>query len=265
MTGSSSSRITKTEVLRWLRDTPTLITMAALIVLSGVLTYLAVAVASGDSSGGGSGFQVQTDTTLTQASTNEDILSMVRSSLTMLVPIAAIVIGIQFAGGELASGALLQIGVAARRLRYLFAVRLVMLSLLAGFAAAAAAAITIIAASVAVSNSSQLNHLTPWDDGWRAIVGSSVQAVIIACIAFALSALTRRWIVIAISMLVYMIALEPIIAGLVGDQDVWLPRTATSELMLPAPDLAHILPTALCAVIFSLIAIMALRRDRVAR
>ena len=265
MTASNTPRITRTETSRWVRDPVVLITIGALIIVSAALTYLAISVATGSTSSGGNGVQLQTDTTLTGESTNDDLASMARSSLTMLVPIAAIIVGVRFAGGELTSGALLQMGVAARRLRFLFLVRLVLLAVIVGIAGAATSAVTLAATEAARAQSADLTHLTVWEAGGSPVLGAAMQAVVIAVLAFGLSALTRRWIVITICMLVYIVGLEPALSGLFADASAWLPRTATSELMVPQPDLAHVLPTAICALLLAVIAVASLRRDRVSR
>ena len=265
MADSSAPRITRTESSRWVRDPFVLITISALIAASAALTYLAISVATGSTSSGGNGVQLQTDTTLTDESTNDDLVSMARSSLTMLVPIAAIIVGVRFAGGEVTSGALLQIGVAARRLRFLFAVRMVLVAIVAGIAGAATAAVALAVTEIARAQYADIAHLTVWEADGSPIFGAAMQAVVIALLAFGLSALTRRSIVITICMLVYIIGLEPALSGLVGDASAWLPRTATSELMFPQPELAHVLPTAFCALLLALIAVASLRRDQVAR
>lgn len=94
--------------------------------------------------------------------------------------------------GELTSGALLQMGVAARRLRCVFAVRLVLLAVIAGTAGAADAA---------RAQAADLAHLTVWEAGGSPVFGAAMQAVVIAVLAFGLSALTRTWIVIAVASL----------------------------------------------------------------
>lgn len=265
MTASNSPRIARTEIARWVRDPVVLVTVAALIVLSTALTYLAISVATGTTGSGGNGIQLQTDATLTNESTNDDLASMARSSLTMLVPIAAIIVGVHFAGSELTSGALLQMGVAARRLRFLFAVRLVLLAIITGIAGVATAVLTLVGTEAARTQSADLSHLNVWEAEGSTIVGAATQAIVIALVAFGLSALTRRWIVVTICMLVYIVGLEPVLSGLFDDVSVWLPRTATSELMLPQPELTHVLPTAICALLLAVSAVASLRRDRVAR
>lgn len=263
MTVPNAPRITRTEIHRWARDPGVLISIGALIVASAALTYLAISVATGSTASGGNGVELQTDSTLTGESTNEDLAAMARSSLTMLVPIAAIIIGVRFAGGELTSGALHQMGVAARRLRLLFAIRLALLAVIAAFAGAATAAVTLAVTEAARAQSADLSHLTVWEADGSPFLGAAIQAVVIAVLAFGLSALTRRWIVITIGMLVYIIGLEPALSGLLDEANAWLPRTATSELMLPQPDFAHVLPTAISALLLAVIAVASLRRDRI--
>lgn len=265
MFGADSPGIAHTEVARWVRDPVVLTTIGALIVLSGGLTYLAVVVATGSTSSGGSGVRLQADTVITSESTGDDLASMARSSLAMLVPIAAIVLGVQFAGSELRSGALLQLGVVARRLRHLFAVRVSVLVVLAGLAGAGAAALALASTRAAVAHTSELSHLSVSAGVWPMIAGAAAQALVVALIAFGLAALTRRWVVVTISMLVYLVALEPTLSSLVGEAGVWLPGAATSELMLEQPDVAHVLPTVICALLLVAAAVTSLHRDRAAQ
>lgn len=261
----SSPRMARTEIHRWIRDPVVLSTIVGLAALAGILTFLAVGVATGETSAGGNGIQLQTDTILTGDSTNDELASMARSSLTMLLPIGGVVIGAHFAGGELASGALIQMGVAARRLRYLFMVRVITMAVFAGIAGAAAAGTTLAAADAAIANTPEMSHLGAWQAGWPTIGGASSQAVVIALIAFGFSALTRRWVVVTMCMLVYLVGLEPIFVGLFSEWGTWMPRAATSELMLAQPQIIHVLPTVLFALLISIAAVMSLRRDRVAR
>ena len=265
MIGSDSLGTARAELHRWTRDPVVLVTVMALVALSATLTYFAVNVATGGASSGADGVSLQTDIALDAAATNEQLASMPRSGLTMLVPIAAIVVGVRAAGSEMSSGALLQLAVAARRLRLLFTVRAVILLVLLGAAGAAAGTVTLAATSAAISASSELGHLSAWHGAGPIIAGATAQSVLLGLIAFGLSALTRRWIVVTIGMIVYLVALEPALAALVGEVGVWLPRTATSELLVPAPDLAHVVPTLACALILVAMAVSSLRRERAAR
>lgn len=248
-----------------LSDAGILFTLAVLIIVSSGLTYCAIWVATGSVSSAEGGVQLQTDMDLTGESTNEDLASMARSSLIMLVPIAAIIIGVRFAGGELTSGALLQLGVAARRVRLLFAVRSLLLVAIAGSAGFLAAWLTLLVTDVARAQSSDLSHLNVWEATGSPVLGAMVQAIVISLLAFGLSALTRRWIVVTICMMVYLIGLEPVLSGIFADAGAWLPRTATSELMLPNPEIVHVLPTAIGALLVAVVAVVNLRRDRVVR
>lgn len=265
MTASNVPRITRTETGRWIRDPVLLVTFGALIITSASLSYFGVSVATGSTSSGGNGVQLQTDISLTSESTNEDLVSMVRSSLAMLVPIAAIMVGVRFAGGELTSGALLQMGVAARRLRFLFAIRLALLVIVAGLGGTLTAVASLFSTETARIQSTDLAHLTVWEAGASPVIGAATQAVVIAVLAFGLSALSRRWVLVTISMLVCIVVLEPALSGLIDDAGAWLPRAATSELMRPQPELVHVLPTAICALLLAVIAVASLRRDRASR
>lgn len=55
------------------------------------------------------------------------------------------------------------------------------------------------------------------------------------------------------------------LAVLVGEASVWLPREATSELLVSEPDLAHVVPTVVCALALVAMAIGSLRREWAAR
>lgn len=102
--------------------------------LSALLSYAAVMASSGASSDAGA---VSIDTTAALGPDSEDPekLDLAATSIYLLAPLAASLHGVLFAGSELSSGALLNIAVAARRLRTIFAVRalsLVLLSLITG-------------------------------------------------------------------------------------------------------------------------------------
>ena len=66
-------------------------------------------------------------------------------------------------------------------------------------------------------------------------------------------------------MLLYLIALEPAVAGLVGGGGDWLPRAATSQLLAAEPDVTLVVPTAVVAVIAAVFAVASMRRDKAAR
>lgn len=265
MTGSSALNTARAELHRWAREPAVLVTLVVLVAVSGLLTYFAVNVATGSASSGADGVQLQTDVVLDAGSTNEQLAAMPRSSLTMLVPIAAIVLGVYAAGSEMASGALLQLAVAARGLRSLFVVRSVILFVILGVAGAAAGLATLAATAVAVSQTSELAHLSVWHDAGSIIVGATVQALLIGFLAFGLSALTRRWVVITVGMLIYLVGVEPLLSGLLGGGSVWLPRTATSELLMPEAELVHVIPTVVCALAFVAMALWSLHREWAAR
>lgn len=265
MTRSSSLSIVQAELQRWAREPAVLVTIAALVAVSGLLTYLAVTVAAGGASSGADGVQLQTDIVLDADSTDEQLASMARSSLTMLVPIAAVVLGVHAAGSEMGSGALLQLAVAARRLRFLFVVRAVILFALIGTAGAAAAVATLSAAAAGAAQAAELAHLSAWHSAASIIIGATAQSVLIGLVAFGLSAITRGWAAVTIGLIVYLVGLEPALTGLVGEAGVWLPREATSELLVPGSDPVHVVPTAACALAFVVLAVLSLRRERAAR
>jgi len=265
MDASRPPRPVATEIRRWCTDATLLVVVLALAVVSAALTYLAVIVAAGGASSGGGGVQIETDTVLTASSTDADLASMARSSLTMLVPIAAVVLGTRFAGGEMASGALLQIGVAARRLRAVVAVRALLVAAVAALAGAVAAAATIAAVGAAVAGDADLSRLDAWVSAASTVGGAAAQGALLGLIAFALSALTRRWVVVLVGLIVYLVVIEPVLTGTVEAAGSWLPRSATSELMTASPDVAHALPTLVVAVGVTAVAVLTLRRGRVAR
>ncbi|WP_017590012.1 hypothetical protein [Nocardiopsis ganjiahuensis] len=262
---SNTSGIVRAELLRWLRDPVVLCTIAALAVASGALTYLAVNVATGGAPSGDGAVRLQTDTVLDAAATDEQLASMSRSGLTMLVPVAAAILGAYTAGTETASGALLNLAVAARRLRFLFVVRAVVLLVLLGAAGAVTGAATLAASGAGIARTPELGHLSAWHGAGTVLAGASAQAVLVGLIAFGLAALTRRWVVVVISATVYLVALEPVLGGLVGEAYAWLPRAATSALSAPGPDPAHVVPTVLCALALVAAAVASLRRDRATR
>lgn len=262
---SETIRITRTEATRWFRDPVILIAVVAVIVSCAMLSYIAVLVATGVATGDGNGIQLQTDSTLTPSSTNQDLVSMARTSVSLLLPIAAIIIGVRFAGGEMTSGALLQLGVAARRLRLLFSARLVFLLVIAGFSGGSTALVTLAATDLAAARASDLAHLNVWSAIGSLITGATLQTIVISILAFGLSALTRRWIVIAICMLVYVVGLEPALSNVFKEASAWLPWAATSELMRPQPDMVHVAPTAVFTVLVVILAVSSLRRDRASR
>jgi ABC-type transport system involved in multi-copper enzyme maturation permease subunit len=263
--GSGFSGILWAELHRWIREPAVLTTIAGVIAFSGLLTYFAVSVATGGSAAGGEGVQLQTDVVLDANATNAQLASMPRSSLTMLVPIAAIVLGVQAAGSEMASGALLQLAVAARRLRFLFAARAVILLVLLGVAGAGSALATLVATGAGAARATELAHLSAWNDAAPIIAGATAQSILVGFIAFGLAALSRRWIAVTVGMIVYLVGLEPILSGLIGEGSVWLPRAATSELMLPGGDPARVLPTLVCALVLVATAVLSLRREWAAR
>ena len=257
--------IVRAEVLRWLRDPVVLVTIAAAAVATAALTHLAVNVATGGASSGDGAVQLETDTVLDAAATNDQLSSMVRSGLTMLVPVAAVVLGANAAGGEMTSGALLHLAVAVRRLRFLFAARAVVLIALLGAAGVLTGVGALAAAGAGIFGDPELAHLSAWHDAGPIIAGAGAQAAVLGLIAFGLAALTRRWIVVVIAMIVYLVTVEPILGGLLGEDRVWLPWTATSELLAPDPDPAHAVPTLLCVLVLVLAAVANLRRDRATR
>lgn len=266
-TGSSASSLgtARAELHRWTRDPVVLITIGALVALSGMLTYFAVNVATGGASAGGDGVQLQTDLVLDAAATNGQLASMPRSSLTMLVPIAAIVLGVQAAGSEMASGALMQLAVAARRLRFLIAVRAAVLLALLGIAGTASGVAAFAAAGAGISQTAELAHLSAWHSAGPAVAGAAAQSILVGLIAFGLAAITRRWIVVTAGMIIYLVVIEPVLAGFVGGAGVWLPGAAASALLLSEPDLAHVVPIAACALVLVVIAVLSLHRERAAR
>lgn len=265
MTATSRLGIARAELHRWTREPAVLITVAALIVLSGLLTYLVVNAAVGGAPSGNGGVQLEVGTELHAGSTNDQLASIPRSSLILLAPIAAIVIGVHAAGTEMGSGALLLLAASARRLRFLFAVRAVIMLVIIGIAGAAAGTAALAATGAGIAWHTDIAHLSAWHGAGPVIAGVAAQALLIGLLAFGLAAVTRRWVVVTIGMIVYLVALEPVLTGLLGDASVWLPGAATSELLMPEPDLAHAVPTAAVALAFAVVAVLSLRRERAAR
>jgi hypothetical protein len=61
------------------------------------------------------------------------------------------------------------------------------------------------------------------------------------------------------------VVIEPVLAGILDAAGSWLPRAATAELMASSPDVVHVLPTLVAAVGITAVAVLSLRRGRVAR
>jgi hypothetical protein len=244
MIPTDSPRVLGAEITRWSRDRGILILVGVLLLLLGALTYLAVLVAAGPPSTSTGSVQIQTDLTLTTTSTNDDLASMARSSIVMLVPLAAVVLGAHVAGNEMSSGALLHIATATRRLRHLFAVRAGVLAVLLTVVAALAALVTMAAAAAAVAGTPDLSRLSA---------------------ASAAGQLIRHPVAIVIAMLVYLVALEPIVQGLVGDGGAWLPRAASAQVLQADALWYHLLPTVVVAVALLVVAVASARRDRAFR
>jgi ABC-type transport system involved in multi-copper enzyme maturation permease subunit len=265
MIPTDSPRVLGAEITRWSRDRGILILVGVLLLLLGALTYLAVLVAAGPPSTSTGSVQIQTDLTLTTTSTNDDLASMARSSIVMLVPLAAVVLGAHVAGNEMSSGALLHIATATRRLRHLFAVRAGVLAVLLTVVAALAALVTMAAAAAAVAGTPDLSRLSAASAAGQLIAGSVAQALLVGLIAFALAVLTRHPVAIVIAMLVYLVALEPIVQGLVGDGGAWLPRAASAQVLQADALWYHLLPTVVVAVALLVVAVASARRDRAFR
>ena len=265
MTATSRPGIARAELHRWSREPAVLITAAVLVVLSGLLTYLVVNAAVGGAPSGNGGVQLEVGTELDADATNDQLASIPRSSLVLLAPIAAVVLGVHAAGSEMASGALLLLAASARRLRFVFAVRAVIMLVITAIAGAAAGAAALGAAGAGVALNAEIAHLSAWHSAGPTIVGAAAQTVLIGLLAFGLAALTRRWVPVTIGMLVYLVALEPVLTGLLGEASVWLPGAATAQLLVPEPDLAHVVPTAAGALVFTVVAVLSLCRERAAR
>jgi hypothetical protein len=245
---ASDLRIPLVETRRWSGDGVLLSVVIGAGVLGAVLSAMAVLVAAGSTSGGSGGLQIQTDVQLTSASQDADLVGMARSGVAMLVPLVAIIVGVRAAGSEMASGALLQVAVAARRLR--------------GVVVAAA---SLAGAQAGVAADADLASLSAWSGAGTVMAGAAAQAGVLALLAFSLAALTRRWVLVLVALLVYLVVLEPVIAGLLGDGASWLPREATSSLLTSDADLGSVLPVALVALALTVVTVAWRRRDRTAR
>ena len=126
--------VVKVETRRWILHPGVFALLVVVPLLTALLSYAAVMASSGASSDAGA---VSIDTTAALGPDSEDPekLDLAATSIYLLAPLAASLHGVLFAGSELSSGALLNIAVAARRLRTIFAVRalsLVLLSLITG-------------------------------------------------------------------------------------------------------------------------------------
>lgn len=262
---ASDARIPLVEARRWSGDGVLLSVVIGAGVLGAVLSAVAVLVAAGSTSGGSGGLQIQTDVQLTPASQDGDLIGMARSGVAMLVPLVAIIVGVRPAGSEMASGALLQIAVAARRLRLVFLARAVIVAVVAALGGVVVAAASLAGAQAGVAGNPDLAFLSAWSGAGAVIAGAAAQAVVLALLAFSLAALTRRWVLILVALLVYLVVLEPVIAGFLGDGGTWLPRRATSSLLTSDADLGSVLPVAVVAVGLSVATVAWRRRDRTAR
>jgi hypothetical protein len=265
MPRSNLVQISRIESQRWFRDLTIVVILAVTILAATTLTYFAVRVAAGLIASGTGGVEIQTSTSLGRGSTDADLASLLHSSLVLLVPIAASVVGVRFAAGEMSSGALMTIAIAARRLRLLFAIRAALLVLTLIALAVLSALIVSVAAQVALSGAADLSHLSAWTYADRLLAGTVVQSTVFGLIAFSLSALTRRWVLILIGAIVYIVIVEPTVQGLVPVEMAWLPRSATSDLILPDPHWGPALPIIVGTAILALSAIVILRRDHAFR
>lgn len=261
----SSWRIPATEVRRWLTDPVILATVLAAGVVAGLLSYFAVLVAAGQTPSGTTGLQIETDAILTSSSQDADLVDMARSGIVMLVPVVAIVAGVRAAGSELSSGALLQIAVAARQLRLIFLTRALTVAAWAAVAGLVVAAASLAGTQAAIAATPELGTLSAWSGAWVLLSGAAVQAVLLALLAFSLAALSRKWIVVMVAFLVYIIVLEPVVVGLLGESGSWLPREATSALLNGDAELIPVLPTALVCLALTTLTVLWFQRDRTAR
>lgn len=265
MEHSRPLNLLRAEAGRWPRDTVFLAALAVTLAATAALTLFAVLVSAGAIGSGAGGVQIDTDTLLGAQSTNEDLASLLRSSLVLLLPIAAVVIGAHFAGSELSSGVLLTIAVAARKLRLLFAIRIGLLALVLALLAALSTVIVCAVSGFALSAGTDVEHLSAWAQLGPLMAGASVQTLAIGLLTFSLAALTRRWVPVVVASIVYIVALEPVVQGFVRDDIVWLPWTATSSLLASGADWMPVLPTAAATAALAVLAILSLRRDRAFR
>lgn len=255
--------IARAETSRWVSDGAALVTGATGIVLAVGLTFLAVAVGTNGAAAGSGGVELQTDGALTPGSSDAELASLAQSAVTLVVPLISVVIGTHFAGAEMASGALLHIAVASRRLRLVFLVRAASLIALSG----GTAALTALAASGAAdigARAAGLQNLTV-SGAIAATVGSAVTtAVVLALLAFSLAWTTRRSAVVLLGLLAYLVVIEPVLTGAIGAGSDWLPRTALIGLAHHDAQPLHVVPTV--AVTSGLLAMAWLRarRDRAA-
>lgn len=255
--------IARTEARRWARDSTAVIAGGTAVVLAAGLTFLAVSVAVGATDASTGSVQLQTDGALTAGSSSADLASLARSAVTMLVPLVAVVIGAHFAGTEMTSGALLHVAVAARRLRLVSLIRAVSLAVIAGAIGAVTALASIGSAEVGVRAAGLLD-LSVGSATGRTVAGAAASAAVIALLTFALACLTRRFVVVLVGMLAYLVVIEPVLAGAVSDAAVWLPRSALTALVRTDAEPLHALPSLLLALGLVCVAIARCRRDRAA-
>lgn len=265
MVHSRSTVMVRAESGRWLRDATVVAVPLAAALAAAALTYFAILVAAGVIASGTSGVQIETDTLLSSSSGDKDVASLLHSSLVLILPIAGVGVGARFAGSEMSSGALLTLAVATRRLRALIVVRVIVLTLVLVTMAIVTTAAVCSAGSVALAQGPAGNQLSAWTYAGALTVGALVQSVTIGVWTFSLAALTRRWVPVVIGAIVYIVALEPVIQSLVGEDVTWLPRTATSALVAPDAEWLPVLPTTVIAISMLACVIGSLRRDRAFR
>lgn len=265
MAPASFPALAAAESRRWSRDSLVLALVLIAAFAAAILTYFALLVSAGVIESSGGGVQIETDTYLGAASSDEDVASMLHSSLVLLLPIAAVVIGARLAGNEMSSGALLTIASSARRLRVLFSARVVVLAVALTATAVVTVLLVCAAGNVALASANDLGHLSATAFLGPLALGAITQTLTFGLLTFALSALTRRWVPVVIGAIVYIVALEPVIQGLAGGAADWLPRSATSGLVAVEPDWAPVVPTIVVTLALLVWVIVTLRRDRAFR
>lgn len=253
------SRFLTAEFRRWASEPLVLITVVAGPLISGLLTF-AIVASSGSDAGTGP-VTVQTETTLTQASGQTELHSLLSSGVALVLPICALVLGAGTTGREVSGGGLGILTVAARRLRPLLSVRAALMVAMAVGLGVLTAASATLGGALALRRSG-LTHLSAADGFATLATGAVVQSAAIAGVAFGLALLFRRMALVIVALVVSVIVLEPVVSSVFSDVADWLPRSATSALMTAdATDWWRVVPTVCLGAGLSLLAIGLTRNE----
>ncbi|MHA6600600.1 hypothetical protein HMPREF2736_07055 [Corynebacterium sp. HMSC036E10] len=256
--------VVKVETRRWLLHPGVFALLVVVSLLTALLSYAAVMASSGASSDAGA---VSIDTTAALGPDSEDPekLDLAATSIYLLAPLAASLHGVLFAGSELSSGALLNIAVAARRLRTIFAVRALSLVLLSLITGAILTALSI-AGLTAGLRQAEVPSLTPEAPLGTVILGGSILYATVAVIAFAAATLLRRWVVVLVALVAYFVVAEPLLASMLSEHaSKWLPHVSLGKWVDFEPERRFAFPTMVLALLALVTAVVGTQRDRAAR